>query len=787
MSRGRQVGSPPSALREFSQLFMACFLPESVKDGLVHEFERLEQMKGMIVSELSNDRRKKEAIDKIHGRNNGLKDLTVTNQITVVDLCLVIRDNKDSCLKERHSDVSTIRCSICGRFHFGNCFIDGNGKMCYQCDQVGHIRRDCLVDMAHLSSSYELAPTTLTSSQAHYASMRQSGNSYDAKTSNAVVTCILSICSKDSHVLFDSRATHSFVSSRFATRLGKCSSFIEEALVVATPVVENFLAKSVYRSCDIAIEGKVMLVDLVDIDLVDFYVILDMDWLTFHHATLDCHNKVVKFEIPGQLVFSFKGEHCWVPHNQISALRASKLIRRGCKAYLALVRDTQLPKEKLENFPIACEFLDLFPKELPGLPIDREIEFSIDLELREQLQNLSEKGFIHSSSSSWRAPVLFVKKKDRSMRLCVDYKQLNTLTVKNKYSLSRIDELFDQLQGAQCHVVSKNGISVDPSKVEAVHNWLMPTTIKEIQSFLGLVGYYRCFMKDFSKIASSLTRLTQKKVEFRWTDACEENFQKLKEYLKSAPSLTLPLAGESYAIYCDASRVGLGCVLMQQEKANVVADALRRKSMGSLAHIAKVKRPIVTEFHEIDECGIQFELGHLRLFLAHVQIHPTIVDDITEAQSQDSYLVNMVEHQKPVGLLLPIEILEWKWEGIAMDFVTGLPRTQKGYDSVWVIIDQLNKFAHFLPVKTTCSSSQYAKLYLDELFLCMMDSLKRTIHILEDMICACVLDLGGSWDQHLPLMEFVYNNSYQSSIQMAPFEALYGRRCSSPIEWFEVG
>jgi len=185
------------------------------------------------------------------------------------------------------------------------------------------------------------------------------------------------------------------------------------------------------------------------------------------------------------------------------------------------------------------------------------------------------------------------------------------------------------------------------------------------------------------------------------------------------------------------------------------------------------------------------------------------------------------EHQKPAGLLQPIEIPEWKWEGIAMDFVTGLPRTQKGYDSVWVIIDRLTKSAHFLPVKTTYTASQYAKIYLEEIvslhgvpisiisdrgaqftaqfwksfqaalgtrlnlstaFHPQTDGQsERTIQILEDMLRACVLDLGGSWDRYLPMMEFAYNNSYQSSIQMAPFEALYGRRCRSPIGWFEVG
>nr|XP_027186082.1 uncharacterized protein LOC105852844 [Cicer arietinum] len=346
---------------------MAHFLPEGVRDGLAHEFERLEQTEGMTVSEYSahftqlsrhapypiieemrvkrfirglkdylfkyvvgsncytfaevlslvlqieQRRRIKEAIDKIHERNKCLMDLTITIRTVVVDVCLVIRGNKDSCLKG-----VVIVGSLLGQFHIQNCYKDGNAKVCYQ-------------------------------------------------------------CGRDAHVLFDLGATHSFVSSWFATRLGKCSSFLEEPLVVAKPVGGNLLAKSVYRSCDINIDGKVLPVDLVVIDLVDFDAILGMDWLALHHATLDCQNKMVKFEIPGQSVFSLQGDRCWVPHNQISALIASKLMRRGCQAYLVLVRDTQVAEEELEKIPIACEFPNVFPEELPRLPPDREIEFSIDL------------------------------------------------------------------------------------------------------------------------------------------------------------------------------------------------------------------------------------------------------------------------------------------------------------------------------------------------------------------------------------------------------------------------
>ena len=170
------------------------------------------------------------------------------------------------------------------------------------------------------------------------------------------------------------------------------------------------------------------------------------------------------------------------------------------------------------------------------------------------------------------------------------------------------------------------------------------------------------------------------------------------------------------------------------------------------------------------------------------------------------------EHQKPGGLLQAMEIPTWKWEEINMDFVVGLPRTRGKYDSIWVIVDRLTKASHFLPVRTTYSTEDYAKWYLKEIVglhgiplaiitdrgaqftakfwksfqegLGTQVSLsttfhpqtdgqaERTIQTLEDMLQACMIDFGGSWDDHLPLIEFAYNNSYHSSIQMAPYEAL---------------
>ncbi|GKF26487.1 hypothetical protein Tco_0082381, partial [Tanacetum coccineum] len=219
------------------------------------------------------------------------------------------------------------------------------------------------------------------------------------------------------------------------------------------------------------------------------------------------------------------------------------------------VMENKSDEKRLEDILVVREFPEVFPEDLHGLPPVRQVEFQIDLilgttpvarapyrlalsemqELSNQLQELSDRGFIRPSTSPWGAPVLFVKKKDGSFRMCIDYRELNKLTIKNRYPLPRIDDLFDQLQVFidDILIYSRNkeeqanhlriilellkkekfqGLHVDPAKIKAVKNWTSPTT----RQFLGLTGYYRRFIKDFSKIAKSMTELTQQNKKYIW-------------------------------------------------------------------------------------------------------------------------------------------------------------------------------------------------------------------------------------------------------------------------------
>ncbi|GJV45465.1 putative reverse transcriptase domain-containing protein [Tanacetum coccineum] len=145
------------------------------------------------------------------------------------------------------------------------------------------------------------------------------------------------------------------------------------------------------------------------------------------------------------------------------------------------------------------------------------------------------------------------------------------------------------------------------------------------------------------------------------------------------------------------------------------------------------------------------------------------------------------EHQKPSGLLVQPAIPQWKWENITMDFVTKLPRTQSGNDTIWVIVDRLTKFARIF-IEVPFQKAMGTRLDMSMAYHPETDGQsERTIQTLEDMLRACVINFGNGWERHLPLIEFSYNNSYHASIKAAPFEALYGRKCRSPVCWAEVG
>ncbi|GJV66360.1 putative reverse transcriptase domain-containing protein [Tanacetum coccineum] len=220
-------------------------------------------------------------------------------------------------------------------------------------------------------------------------------------------------------------------------------------------------------------------------------------------------------------------------------------------------------------------------------------------------------------------------------------------------------------------------------------------------------------------------------------------------------------------------------------KANVVADALSRKERVKPRRVRAMAMTIQSGVREMilaaqdgahkSKYSVHPRADKLYHDLRDMYWWPGMKKDIATYVSKCLTCLKVkAEHQRTSGLLQQPEILEWKWDKITMDFITKLPRSKSRHDKIWIIVDRLTKSAHFLAIREDYSMKRLAKIYIDEIIT------------LEDMLRAYVVDFGGSWDTHLPLAEFSYNNSYYSSIRCAPFEALYGRKCRSPILWAEI-
>ncbi|GJU28487.1 putative reverse transcriptase domain-containing protein [Tanacetum coccineum] len=252
------------------------------------------------------------------------------------------------------------------------------------------------------------------------------------------------------------------------------------------------------------------------------------------------------------------------------------------------------------------------------------------------------------------------------------------------------------------HVVNRNGIHVDPSKVESVKNWKIPESSTEIRSFLGLAGYYRRFIKNFSKIAKPLTLLTQKNKTYVWGNEQDEAIRILKEKLCNAPVLALSDGPDDFVAYCDASKQSFGCVLMQQGK--VIAYASRQ--------LKKHEKNYTTHDLELDNGEIYF---FDRIWIPSVgDVRKLIMDEAHTSRYSVHPGANKMYYDLRDLYWWP-EISEWKWEKIIMDFVTKLLKSSSGYDMIWVIVDRLTKLAHFLHIREDYKREKLAKIYTNEI------------------------------------------------------------------------
>ncbi|GJT38548.1 putative reverse transcriptase domain-containing protein [Tanacetum coccineum] len=340
----------------------------------------------------------------------------------------------------------------------------GNG--CYECGAQGHFRRNCPKlrnnDRGNQAGN-DRAP----------AKVYVVGNA-GANPDNVVAGTFL-LNNRYAYILFDTGADRSFVSTAFSSQIDITPSTLDHYYDVELADGRIIGLNTILSGCTLNFLNHPFNINLMPVELGSFDAIIGMDWLARYQAVIVCAEKIVRIPWRNEtLIIHGDGSNQGnvTRLNIISCTKTQKYMEKGFPIFLAHVTAKEVEdkskKKRLEGVPIVRDFPEVFPEDLPGLPPTRQVEFQIDLvpgaapvarapyrlapsemkELSEQLKELSDKGFIRPSYSPWGAPVLFVKKKDGSFRMCIDYRELNKLTVKNRYPLPRIDDLFDQLQGS---------------------------------------------------------------------------------------------------------------------------------------------------------------------------------------------------------------------------------------------------------------------------------------------------------------------------------------------------
>nr|GEX96293.1 reverse transcriptase [Tanacetum cinerariifolium] len=399
--------------------------------------------------------------------------------------------------------------------------------------------------------------------------------------------------------------------------------------------------------------------------------------------------------------------------------------------------------------------------------------------------------------------------------MCINYQELNKLTVKNLYLLPRIDDLFDQLQGSSVYskIDLRSGYHQLCVREEDIPKIAFRTRYGHYEFHVmpfGLTNTPTVFMdlmnrvckpyldkfvivciddilissknkKEHEEHLKAILELLKKEELFAKFSKCEFWIPKK---LCSAPILTLPEGSKDFVVYCNSSHKGLSDVLMQREKTEVrKPENIKNEDVrGMLVENSKDPEKLRIEKLEPRLDGT--------LCLNGMSWLPCYGDlrtaDIATYVSKCLACAKVkAEHQRPSGLLVQPNIPEWKWDNITMDFVTKLPKSSHGYDTIWVILDQHTKSTIFVPMRETDPINKLARMYLKEKALgTSLDIITAyqpetdrqsewTIQTLEDILRACVIEFGKGWVNHLSLVEFSYNNSYHTSIKPAPFEALY--------------
>nr|GEY44890.1 putative reverse transcriptase domain-containing protein [Tanacetum cinerariifolium] len=612
-------------------------------------------------------------------------------------------------------------------------------------------------------------------------------------------------------MLFDSGADRSFVSTTFSALLDVAPSTLDTSYAIELADGRVLETNIVLRGCTLGLLGHPFNMDLMPVELGSFDIIIGMDWLAKYHSLIICDEKVVRIPYGDEVL----------------------IIRVTSK------KAEDKPKEKrLEDVPIVWEFLEVFPEDFPELTLARQVEFQIE-------------GFIRPSSSPWGAPVLFVKKKDGFFRMCIDYRKLNKLTMKNRYPLPRINDLFDQLQGSR--VYSKIDLRSDYHQLRVREEDISKTAFRtcyghyefQVMPF-GLTNVPVVFMDLMNRVCKPyldrfvivciddiliysrnrkeheghlklILKLLKDEELYVKFSKCEFWLSKVHEKNYTTHDLELGavvfalkmwrhyLYGTKCVVFTDHKI--LQHILDQKElnmrqrrwlellsdydceirydprKANVVADALSQKEISKSLRVrslvmtiglnlpkqilkaqseARKEENFITEDLLINKLEPRAD-GMLCL---NNRSWIPCFGDLRALIMHESHKSKYSIHPRSDKMYQDLKKLYW-WPNMKVEIVTYVSKCLTCAKS-------LNKA---LGTRLDMSTAYHPETDGQS---------ERTIQTLKDMLRSCVLDFGKGWDKHLLLVEFSYN-SYHTSIKAALFEALYGRKCRSPIHWAEVG
>ncbi|GJU66565.1 putative reverse transcriptase domain-containing protein [Tanacetum coccineum] len=449
---------------------------------------------------------------------------------------------------------------------------------------------------------------------------------------------------------------------------------------------------------------------------------------------------------------------------------------KGCLVFLANVTtketEDKSKEKRLKDVPIVRDFPDVFLKDLSSLP-RLQVRISISIytsgctvarapyrlapsemkELSEQLKELSEKGFIRPSSSPWGAPIFD--------QVIVSFEYGRGIFPKKMHS--ELDSASLQVPSYAIWIENAHNVVYGP--METARHWL------------ELLSDYDCEIRyhpgKVNVVADALSRKERSKPLRVRALVMNIGLDLPKQILNAQTEARKPE---------NIKNEYVGGMLVENSKdtEKFRMEKLEPRADGTLCFNVKSWLPCYGNLrtvimHESHKSKYSIHPGSDKMYQDMKKLYwwPNMKANIATYVSKCLTCAKVkAEHQRPSGLLVQPDIPQWKWDNITMDFVMKLPKSSQGYDTIWVIVDRLTKSAIFVPIRETNPVEKLARI---------------DYSTLEDMLHACVIDFGKGWVNHLPLVEFSYNNSYHASIKAAPFEALYGRKCRSPVCWAEVG